>query len=94
MKSGTMRRRPGRPAVTAPDDIDVRALRLSIRAGAAATQQGFAGLLGVPLRTLQAWEQGRRRPSGAARVLLAMIANHPFLAWDALHGELPRRLRK
>jgi len=88
------RRRPGRPAVTAPDDIDVRAVRLSIRAGAAATQEGFARLIGVPLRTVQAWEQCRRRPSGAARVLLAMIARYPWIVFDALNDQLPRDTRK
>ena len=34
------------------------------------SQPKFAELLGVSVRTLQEWEQGRRMPSGAARSLL------------------------
>ena len=37
----------------------------------------FAQLLGVSVRTLQDWEQGRRSPSGAARTLLLIAAKHP-----------------
>ncbi len=37
------------------------------------SQKEFAKLLGVSLRTLQEWEQGRRQPSGAAKSLI-MIA--------------------
>lgn len=39
------------------------------------SQARFAALLGVSVRTLQDWEQGRRAPSGAARTLL-LVANH------------------
>lgn len=37
----------------------------------------FAELLGVSVRTLQEWEQGRRAPSGAARTLLRIAAKKP-----------------
>ena len=37
----------------------------------------FANLLGVSVRTLQGWEQGRKRPSGAARTLLAVARTNP-----------------
>jgi putative transcriptional regulator len=37
----------------------------------------FAGLLGVSVRTLQGWEQGRKQPSGAARTLLSIASTHP-----------------
>lgn len=37
----------------------------------------FAKLLGVSVRTLQEWEQGRRRPSGAAQTLLTIALRHP-----------------
>lgn len=45
-----------------------------IRGKAGLSQSEFAELLGVSVRTLQDWEQGRREPSGAARTLL-LIAN-------------------
>ena len=41
------------------------------------TQQKFASLLGVSLRTLQEWEQGRKNPSGAARTLLKIAGMNP-----------------
>ena len=47
------------------------------RAGTGLSQERFARLLGVSKRTLQEWEQGRKRPSGAARVLLRIAARQP-----------------
>lgn len=41
------------------------------------SQSQFAALLGVSVRTLQGWEQGRKQPSGAARTLLAIASTHP-----------------
>lgn len=41
------------------------------------SQSAFAQLLGVSIRTLQEWEQGRREPSGAARTLLRIALRTP-----------------
>ena len=41
------------------------------------SQSQFASLLGVSVRTLQGWEQGRKQPSGAARTLLAIARENP-----------------
>lgn len=41
------------------------------------SQTQFAALLGVSVRTLQEWEQGRRSPSGAAKTLLRVAETHP-----------------
>lgn len=41
------------------------------------SQAQFATLLGVSVRTLQGWEQGRKQPSGAARTLLAIASTNP-----------------
>lgn len=41
------------------------------------SQDRFARLLGISAGTLRGWEQGRRRPSGAARLLLRVAARHP-----------------
>jgi putative transcriptional regulator len=41
------------------------------------SQSQFADVLGVSTRTLQDWEQGRRKPSGAARSLLTIAKKRP-----------------
>jgi putative transcriptional regulator len=41
------------------------------------SQSQFAALMGVSVRTLQGWEQGRKQPSGAARTLLAIACTNP-----------------
>ncbi|HMO46100.1 MAG TPA: helix-turn-helix domain-containing protein [Rubrivivax sp.] len=41
------------------------------------SQSQFAALLGVSVRTLQGWEQGRKQPSGAARTLLVIASRNP-----------------
>jgi putative transcriptional regulator len=49
----------------------------SIRTKTGLSQARFAVLLGVSVRTLQDWEQGRRAPSGAARTLLMVADRNP-----------------
>ena len=41
------------------------------------SQSQFAALMGVSVRTLQGWEQGRKQPSGAASTLLAIASTNP-----------------
>ena len=66
------------------DKIKLKTTRLpassgpkAIRAKLALTQSAFAGMLGVSLRTLQDWEQGRRQPQGPAIALLRIAEQHP-----------------
>jgi putative transcriptional regulator len=49
----------------------------TIRKKTELSQARFAELLGVSVRTLQDWEQGRRAPSGAARTLLMIAHTDP-----------------
>ena len=49
----------------------------SLRERTGLSQARFAQLLGVSVRTLQEWEQGRRAPSGAARTLLLIAQKNP-----------------
>ena len=65
---------------TKMDEPDVAAIRASYQL----SQERFAALLGISVRTLQNWEQGRRRPQGPARVLLRVAAKHPRAVLDTL----------
>jgi putative transcriptional regulator len=53
-----------------------------VREGTGLSQARFAQLLGVSVRTLQEWEQGRRAPSGAARTLLLIAERNPRALLD------------
>jgi putative transcriptional regulator len=53
-----------------------------IRANLNLSQAAFAGLLGVSMRTLQDWEQGRRTPQGPAIALLRIAEQHPEVFSD------------
>jgi putative transcriptional regulator len=48
-----------------------------IRSKLKLSQSAFAGLMGVSLRTVQDWEQGRRKPTGPAIVLLRIAEQKP-----------------
>ncbi len=48
-----------------------------IRTRIGLSQAAFAALMGVSVRTVQDWEQGRRHPSGAAKSLLRIAEKHP-----------------
>ena len=48
------------------------------------SQAAFAGLMGVSLRTVQDWEQGRRKPSGPAEALLRIADQRPDVFLDLL----------
>ncbi|MEL6061578.1 MULTISPECIES: helix-turn-helix domain-containing protein [unclassified Methylobacterium] len=63
-----------------PKQVDVAAIRK--RTGN--SQPVFASSIGVPVDTLRQWEQGRRRPQGAALVLLAMLERKPRLVEEIL----------
>ena len=54
----------------------------SIREKTGLSQARFAQLLGVSVRTLQDWEQGRRAPSGAAKTLLMIADKNPRALLD------------
>ena len=53
------------------------------------SQSEFAGLIGVSVKTLQNWEQDRRRPAGPAAALLSIIEHDPVLAVKAIHHRNP-----
>ena len=55
-----------------------------IRSKTGMSQPAFARSIGIPLGTLKSWEQGRRRPDGPARVLLALIDKRPTIVQEEL----------
>ena len=57
-----------------------------IREALRQTQEGFAELLGVSVRTLQNWEQGRRDPQGPAERLLNVASRHPVELLDSIQA--------
>ena len=57
-----------------------------VRKASGLSQVEFAEILGVSVRTLQDWEQGRRKPSGAASTLLRIAEKHPTLLREAMAG--------
>ena len=57
---------------------------VAIRNKTGLSQPAFARSIGIPLGTLKNWEQGRRRPEGPARVLLALIDKRPSSVQEEL----------
>ncbi len=54
----------------------------SIRERTGLSPAQFARLIGVSVRTLRDWEQGRRAPSGPARTLLTIAHRNPQVLLD------------
>jgi len=50
------------------------------------TQNEFSGMIGVSIKTLQNWEQGRREPEGPAKALLRVVEKEPQAVLNALHA--------
>ena len=62
--------------------IDVKALRERLDL----TQAEFSTMIGVSIKTLQNWEQGRREPEGPAKALLRVVDKEPQAVLSALHA--------
>jgi putative transcriptional regulator len=63
-----------------PDEVDVAAIRKRL----GLSQGEFAAQFGFKLDAVQNWEQGRRRPDGAARAFLRVIEREPDAVQRAL----------
>jgi putative transcriptional regulator len=57
--------------------IEAKSSVVRVRMKSGLSQAKFAAALGVSKRTLEQWEQGRRKPSGAAKQLLKIAERHP-----------------
>ena len=62
--------------------VDVK----KVRANLGMTQAQFALCLVIPIKTLQKWEQGTRKPDGAANTLLRVMEREPDAVMRALHA--------
>lgn len=56
----------------------------AIRAKLRLNQKAFSSAFGISPATLRNWEQGRRQPTGAARMLLKVAAKHPKAVLEAV----------
>jgi putative transcriptional regulator len=66
--------------VEVPEDVDVRAIRSKL----GLSQAEFSRRYAVSPRSLQEWEQGRRRPESAVRAYLTVIDRNPQAVEKAL----------
>lgn len=66
--------------IVLPDEVDVK----GIRTRAQMSQTEFARAFCINPRTLQEWEQGRRKPDATTRAYLAVIAKNREAVLDAL----------
>jgi putative transcriptional regulator len=67
-----------------PAPLDTVGMLKVARARLRLTQQGAADLLGVPLGTVQNWEQRRYPPEGVAASLILLLYRHPAEVRDWL----------
>jgi putative transcriptional regulator len=65
----------------APNEVATARLRTGL------TQAQFAMALQISARTLQEWEQGRRKPSGAALALIQIASRHPEVIAEQLQSQ-------
>ncbi len=66
--------------IVLPDEVDVKRIRTKARM----SQAEFARAFCINPRTLQEWEQGRRKPDATTRAYLAVIAKNRGAVLDAL----------
>lgn len=80
-EGGAILRKEEKPAriFTFPAD-DIR----NIRKEYGLSQQKFAELFGISVSTLRNWEQGRRKPTGTANVLLRVLQHNPEAVFNSL----------
>lgn len=77
-KKGNLKLRTAEISVAPLPDIestDVKNIRLSLDM----TQVIFAAVMGVSVKTVEAWESGTNTPSGTARRMLSLLKSDPSL---------------
>lgn len=75
----------GQAVIEANTAAGAQAMKVrSVRRKCGLTQQAFADTFGFTVGAVRDWEQGRKRPDRAARVLLAVIQTAPDVVADAV----------
>lgn len=77
-EKGELKASSSKVSVTPLPDIqgaEIRSIRLSLKM----TQSVFAQIMGVSVKTVEAWEGGRSKPNGTSRRLLSMLRDDPQL---------------
>lgn len=77
-EKGTVKARSAKLTIEPVPDIEAQDIK-QIRVALGMTQVLFAGLMGVSIKTVEAWEAGRNIPDGPARRMLGMIQSDPQL---------------
>ena len=73
--------------VFVPSEVDVK----SIRTSTGLSQPRFASTVGISVKTLRHWEQGDRKPQGAALVLLNALSRDYKKFIEVLNSPLPNQ---
>lgn len=76
----------GKKAPSRVFEVDAPEIK-TVRDSLHVSQSEFALMIGVSVRTLQNWEQGRRKPEGPAKALLRVASRNPKAVLDALHSD-------
>lgn len=75
-EKGTKKAKTTRLSVEPLPEISAEEIR-TVRCNAGLTQSGFAAVLGVSAKTVEAWEAGTNRPIGPARRIISLIQTDP-----------------
>jgi putative transcriptional regulator len=75
-------KKPSRSFHFEPNDVQ------TIRRKFGFSQSEFASLMGISINTLQNWEQGRRKPTGSAKILLRIAEKNPEVLLNATNNAL------
>ncbi len=82
------KKKPARVTTIIPTEVNVVAIRERLHL----SQQEFADRYGFPIGTIRNWEQGRRTPEGAARLLLSLIESQPDIIDNLIRSEAQQRI--
>lgn len=73
--------------IEAPNPDEIKSIRKCYNL----TQENFSALIGISVKTLRNWEQGRRKPRGPAQVLLQVAAKHPDAVLDSVVNDYQKQ---